>query len=605
VVRVEGAALDGEVGAIASAVDRAPADAYVAMSAEAPELVADVPGIALDREAAAALLMGRFARLDAAPLSLPTAVVPAAVPADRLAGAVPGAQAAVAAPLVLASAEGQWTLAPEELREIVAVGEEGEVVVDRRAIEAFVRSVATELDQPAVNADVRLNDDLSLSVVPGSYSATVDVDATTEAAVAALLAGTHDVTVTIERLPPAITDADAAATIAEAEELIGAGIEVTWSGLVSDGAARLGRADLVQALVIEPQPEDDEKFSIVLAPWLLAEVMTPLHDEIDVPAVDATFRLVDGQVTVVSGAKDGQGLALEAAAEAVVAAVVDGQPTVQLPVEDRKPRYTASHRSQIAVPHLLGDAATYYGNSSPPRRQNVERAVAQEAGWLVPPDGVFSYVEHLGPVDQSNGFATGFGIVADQNRGGVTTAPVVGGGICQVSTTIFQAAFWAGLKIEERWQHPYWLQSYGQPPRGMKGLDAMVNVEDDWALDLKFRNNTGAWIALVLIADGQNVTAQILGTDPGWEVRVEGPILTNVVPLDPKTYYTESPELPVGQELPVETAGEGFDAEIRRTVLDDGQVVDEYVLTSSFAPSRTTILRGTGGGTGTGTDASG
>ena len=159
------------------------------------------------------------------------------------------------------------------------------------------------------------------------------------------------------------------------------------------------------------------------------------------------------------------------------------------------------------------------------------------------PGEVFSYVEHIGDIDKESGFATGYGIVADGDTGNVTTAPVVGGGICQVSTTIFQAAFWAGLAIEERWQHPYWLTTYGQPPRGMKGLDAMVNVEEDWALDMKFRNNTDNWIAVVVMYDSQNVTAQILGTDPGWDVSVSEPVISNVVPKDDKMYYTESPEL--------------------------------------------------------------
>ena len=145
-----------------------------------------------------------------------------------------------------------------------------------------------------------------------------------------------------------------------------------------------------------------------------------------------------------------------------------------------------------------------------------------EDGWLIPPDGVFSYAEFMGLVDEANGFVTGYGIVADPN-GGVTTAPVIGGGICQVSTTIFQAAFWAGLPIVERWAHPYWLRGYGQAPYGMQGLDAMVNIEPDWALDLKFKNTTGNWIALVMVADGENVHAEIRGTDPGWEIDVPEP----------------------------------------------------------------------------------
>ncbi len=146
------------------------------------------------------------------------------------------------------------------------------------------------------------------------------------------------------------------------------------------------------------------------------------------------------------------------------------------------------------MPDILGQSQTYYGNSSDPRRNNVERATEIEDGWLIPPDGIFSYAEFMGLVDEANGFVTGYGIVADPN-GGVTTAPVIGGGICQVSTTIYQAAFWAGLPIVERWAHPYWLQGYGQAPYGMQGLDAMVNIEPGWALDLKFKNTTTTWIS--------------------------------------------------------------------------------------------------------------
>ena len=186
----------------------------------------------------------------------------------------------------------------------------------------------------------------------------------------------------------------------------------------------------------------------------------------------------------------------------------------------------------------------------------------------------------------------GFGIIA--NGGGYTTAPVVGGGVCQVSTTIFQAAFWAGLPITERYQHPYYLRSYGEAPQGLPGLDAMVNVEEGWALDLKFTNPTDDWLAVILVADGQSVTAKIVGTDPGWEVRVAEPKIIKVVPADPKMHYTDSPELPRGQDLLVETAEDGFDVTIERTVVKDGKTIDTYTVSSSFAPARNLTLRGTG-----------
>ncbi len=194
------------------------------------------------------------------------------------------------------------------------------------------------------------------------------------------------------------------------------------------------------------------------------------------------------------------------------------------------------------------------------------------------------------------GFVTGFGIV-DDGAGGVTTAPVIGGGICQVSTTIFQAAFWAGMQIDERYSHPYWIQTYGEPPRGMKGLDAMVNIDElNGTLDFKFTNTTGNWIAVQVIDDGTVLTARILGTDPGWTVDVEpAGTITDVVKPDTSTQYTDSPELPDGTKLQVEYAQEGFTATIRRTVTDrDGKVIADGDLVGTYGASENTILRGTG-----------
>jgi hypothetical protein len=83
--------------------------------------------------------------------------------------------------------------------------------------------------------------------------------------------------------------------------------------------------------------------------------------------------------------------------------------------------------------------------------------------------------------------------------------------------------------------------------------------------------------------------------NPGWQIDVSEPKITNVVKPDDKMIYTESPELPKGKELRVETAQEGFDASITRVVRDkDGQEVDRYILESTYSASRNTTLRGTG-----------
>ncbi|HEU0115975.1 MAG TPA: VanW family protein, partial [Thermomicrobiales bacterium] len=278
----------------------------------------------------------------------------------------------------------------------------------------------------------------------------------------------------------------------------------------------------------------------------------------------------------------------------VVAAFGQAKPAVTLRSTALPPKWTAADLSKITLgDDILGEAGTYYGDSSDARRNNVNRASTLETGWLIPPGGVYSYADHVRPVDESNGFVTGFGIV--QDGGGFTTAPVVGGGICQVSTTIFQAAFWAGLPIVERVQHPYYLRVYGEAVNGLPGLDAMVNIEPDWTLDFKFQNTTGHWLAVIVIADGQNVWARMVGTNPGWKIDVTDPVITNRVSPGTDMRYEDSPELPAGQSMVVETAQDGFDVAFDRTVYDKtGKVIDTYHLSSSFAPAYNVTLRGTG-----------
>lgn len=605
-VTLDAGALDEHLREVAPAVVRAPVDAALRVDEGGAATVApEVPGVGLDVAGTRARLVARLATLGRDPVTLATTTVPAAVTADLLRPGLPGVAAAVDAPLALSSTEGSWTVSPADLRRIVSVSPgDGAVVVDRGPLEGVVEAIAGQIDHPATDAGITVDTAGALVVVPGIDMAEVDVASTVDRAVAALLAGDDAIELEVGRAPPTITDEAAAAGVVEAEGYLEGGLELVWDELEvsgddakrrwEGGTAELGRDDLLRALVIVPRPEEDDPFLFDFDVALLAESLGVVADEIDDPAQNATFRLVKGRVSMVEKSAPGRLVDREKSLDAILRAVYGGEEQVALVVAEEKPAYTVGDGEGIALPDVLGDSSTSYSQSSEPRRKNVERAVELEAGWLIAPGEDFSYVEHVGKADESMGFVTGFGIVADK-EGGVTTAPVVGGGICQVSTTIFQAAFWAGLPFPERYAHPYWLTGYGQAPRGMQGLDAMVAIEEDWTLDLKFTNTTEDWIAVELTADGENVVARIRGTDPKWEVEVDKPVITNVIPIDPKMNYADSPELPRGEELVVETAQEGFDATIHRTVKDrGGKVVLEDDLTSTYAPARNLTLRGTG-----------
>lgn len=595
VIELDPAQARESIAAFAPEVVRPPVNATLAFAESGvPEIVPDETGVRLDYTATASELAARFAAFGNDPVALITVDDPPAITSDSLQGALPEVKAAVDAPLTIVGGEFQWHIPEAALQPLLSIdAASGALAVDAAPVEALVESLAAEIDHDAVDAGITVDAQGKLAVTPGQPSAVVDVPASVSAITSSLLRGESDVALVIDSSPPAILDAEAEQAVAVGEDLLTPGLALSWKG----GEGELDRGDLLQALTIRIRPGQDAPFIFGLDPDLIREDLAPYAANFDIAVQDARWRLTDGKIQLAVPESKGREIDLDASIAAITEAFLAGKTETTLPVNEIQPQWTAEDGAAITLGNaVLGEGGTWYGDSSDARRQNVELSSARLSGWLVPPDGVFSYAETVGQITEENGFVTGYGIV-DDGQGGFTTAPVVGGGICQVSTTLFQAAFWAGLPIVERYQHPYYLRAYGEAATGLPGLDAMVNIEPDWALDLKFRNTTGYWMAVVMIPDGAMVYARILGTDPGWDIEVPAPTIENVVTPDPAMRYTESPEFPVGTERVVESAQDGFDVRIDRTVRKGNKVVLEDAFFSSFAPSYNTTMRGTGTGT--------
>lgn len=582
----------GGLAALAPEVSKSPVDATIAFDTTgSPAILPDVAGIRLDYAATTAELADRVARFSTDPVTLFTESDPPGVTAATLSPALPAVVAAVDTPLTIMADGTAWHIPAASLHPILSVDPTTRALtVDERPLRALVTELATQINREAQNAAITVDDHGQLAVVPSVEAADVDVDASTAALTGAILAGQDDANLVVMYTAPAISDAMAAAAVEQGEALLTPGIALSWNG----GKGELDRGDLLEALTIRTRPGKAEPFVFGLDPELIREDLGRYAEEFDIVARDARWRITDGAIQLADPDVTGRGLDLDSGVATVTKAFLSGTPQATLKVETIVPEWTGADGAAITLGNdILADASTYYGDSSDARRENVELASGKISGWLVPPDGVFSYADSIGLITEDNGFVTGYGIV-DDGGGGFTTAPVVGGGICQVSTTLFQAAFWAGLPIVERYQHPYYLRTYGESPSGLPGLDAMVNIEPDWRLDLKFRNSTGHWIAVVMIPDGENVYARIIGTNPGWRVEAPMPELRNLVYPDDAMRYTESPELPLGSERLVESAREGFDVRIDRTVYDGDEVILQDSFSSSFAPSYNTTMRGTG-----------
>jgi vancomycin resistance protein YoaR len=263
---------------------------------------------------------------------------------------------------------------------------------------------------------------------------------------------------------------------------------------------------------------------------------------------------------------------------------------VELQVAVTKPKVTDADIASIDTPDLLGKGVTSFQGSSPERAWNVTFGAKKIDGALVPPGGVFSTVDTIGELTLDAGFKMGYMIVTE--GGNLTTVPAEAGGICQVATTLFQAAFWSGLPMVERNWHSYWIGSYGVAPTGLKGLDATIAPPEK---DFRFKNNTGNWILLRATVDNSILTFKIYGTATGWKVTASDPVISNIVKTDRTPIVEKTDKLPEGKTVLVEHAQDGFSASITRTVKDsDGKVIDTWVAQSRYAPAHDRTLVGTG-----------
>ena len=167
-----------------------------------------------------------------------------------------------------------------------------------------------------------------------------------------------------------------------------------------------------------------------------------------------------------------------------------------------------------------------------------------------------------------------------------------GGGICQVSTTVFRAALNAGLPIVSRTAHAYRVGYYEQ--RGFKaGLDATV-----WApaVDLAFKNDTDRHILVQAVVDraGGKLQVDIYGTGDGRRVELSEPVISNIKPA-PEPRYQADPTLPKGTIKQVDFAAAGATSVFTRKVYKGDQLIIDDTFKSNFRPWQAVYLVGTGG----------
>jgi len=217
----------------------------------------------------------------------------------------------------------------------------------------------------------------------------------------------------------------------------------------------------------------------------------------------------DKTVTLAEASQNGLTLDENATVTAIRTAIETGSDTVTLPVKTVAPAISSTDPTTLGLTGIVAEATTNFRSSPKNRVFNINRALEQFQGVLIAPGENFSFVRQLGEVDGEHGYLPELVIKANK------TEPEFGGGICQVSTTVFQTAIKAGLKITARRNHTYPV-SYYKP----YGMDATVYVPKP---DLSFTNNTPGHILILSSVQGTSLTFRFYGTVDGRQVAIDGP----------------------------------------------------------------------------------
>jgi vancomycin resistance protein YoaR len=299
--------------------------------------------------------------------------------------------------------------------------------------------------------------------------------------------------------------------------------------------------------------------------WLAA-----LGRRVAKPPRDATFA-VDGSRVHVVPARPGVRLDTAAAADAVLAAALRRDPArrvATLPVAEAPPARSTAAARGMGITGLVSSYTTDYGGI-PNRIHNVQLVAHLIDGTLIAPGATFSFNGTTGARTAAKGFLEAPVIV----NGELTTG--LGGGVCQVSTTVFNAAFEGGLEITQRTNHALYISHYPQ------GRDATVDYPD---VDLKFVNDTPHWLLLRTFVGASSLTVSLYGTPVHRKVVSETSPL--VVREQPPVQKTVDPSLKPG-EVVVDDPGEpALSTSVTRDVYaPDGKLLHHDVWYSSYRAS--------------------
>ena len=466
------------------------------------------------------------------------------------------------------------------------------IIFDENQLDSAVADLSAQIEQPAINATFT-TDGSSANYTPSQVGRQLNkTDLRERLMVPVSEFRPAEIEILVEDVQPQILDDGE--TAVQIQQAINNPVTFYLpEPLADDKVSRieLPAAELAQMVRIERTIADDgtQQHKLLVDQNATSFWLTQYANELYRKPQNARFYFDDAtqELVLVSPHVNGRELDVEATLAAFMDQVDTPNRSVPFIIKDIAPTvHSDSTAAELGITELISEKVTWFYGSSDERKHNIARAASNFYGVVIAPYEEFSFNDYLGTISEDDGYTEGLIIVGGQTIKGI------GGGVCQVSTTLYQTAFWSGFPITSRLEHGYWLTYYndGEGP----GMDATVYSPDEdenplFEVDLKFINNTPYHLLMenYYSAENEALTFKFYSTSMGRTILKDGPYFENVtdIPGDSQDRWEVDEDLPSGTVQQIDWATEGADAFVTRIVKNaDGDIIEERTFASHYIP---------------------
>lgn len=465
--------------------------------------------------------------------------------------------------------------------------------VDSEYVSGLLEEQFEQFETPAVDANMELDEVGQLQITDEEVGTQFDfelVTAQVEQAIANLESDT--IVIELEEDTPTFTRQN----VEEHEQEIKQVLRVTFFNLIWKDKGWRFESDVYGKWLTF---EDGE---LVIDPEKMDADMGEVRAEIDIAPQEARWQVNTNEegkvvdITEMTAVQVGRSLDAEATAANITQYLVteahepnepkgdqvDETQDVGAAVTETQPGVHAENVNELGITDLLGTGYSNMTGSPYNRRANIDRGIDLLNGLLIAPEETFSLVEALKPFTLENGY------VAELVIKGNETIPEIGGGLCQVGSTIFRGAMNSGVDIIERRNHSYAVSYYSDHRNGLPGTDATIY---DSSPDFKFYNDTGNYILLQTRRDGMDLYFDFWGESDGRVAEYSAPTITGWV-APPPTKEIETTDLAPGERRCTESAHAGTTASFDYSIAYPDGTEHTETFSSYYKPWQAVCLVG-------------